>query len=138
MTTDLCAGDYTSASSYHQPVPGYHSGGGCDQLLASQSLMTSAPASGDLSHYSGQTQEPGPVIKTEAEHMGEHCGLETETEESGEESETGEDRLKTEGEGGKESSTSKPPFSYVAMIGEGGKMLIRYPADGNQKGLNLM
>ena len=116
LTTDLCAGDYTSASSYHQPVPGYHSGGGCDQLLASQSLMTSAPASADLHYPSGQTQE-GPVIKTEAEHIGDHCGLETETEESGEESEA-EDRLKTEAEGGKEASNTKPPFSYVAMIGE--------------------
>ena len=26
--------------------------------------------------------------------------------------------VKTEAEGGKETSTSKPPFSYVAMIGE--------------------
>ena len=49
-------GDYTSAS-YHQPVASYHSAGGCDQLLASQSLMTSASA--DLNHYSGQ--ETGPV-----------------------------------------------------------------------------
>ena len=57
------------------------------------------------------------MIKTEAEHIGDHCGLETETEESGEESEA-EDRLKTEAEGGKEASNTKPPFSYVAMIGE--------------------
>ena len=80
--------------------------------------MTSTPASTDLHYPGGQTQ-PEPVIKTEAEHsIGDHCGLETETEESGEESEA-EDRLKTEtGEGGKEASTSKPPFSYVAMIGE--------------------
>ena len=121
MTDLTCPGDYTSPS-YHQSVPGYHSGGagGCDHLLTSQSLMTSAPASADLHYPSGQTQ-PEPVIKTEAEHIGDQCGLETETEESGEESET-EDRLKTEGgEGGKETSTSKPPFSYVAMIGETSK-----------------
>ena len=115
-----CPGDYTSPASYHQSVPGYHSGGGtggCDHLLTSQSLMTPAPASADLHYPSGHTQ-PQPVIKTEAEHIGDQCGLETETEESGEESET-EDRLKTEGgEGGKEASNSKPPFSYVAMIGE--------------------
>ena len=80
--------------------------------------MTPAPASADLHYPSGHTQPGQPVIKTEAEHIGDQCGLETETEESGEESET-EDRLKTEGgEGGKEASTSKPPFSYVAMIGE--------------------
>ena len=133
--TDLmCPGDYTSAASYHQPVPGYHPGpgGGCDQLLASQSLMTSASA--DLNHYSGQetgpvsqpirgqnsghmTNNQSQVIKTEAEHTSEL--LDTETEESGEESEAGDtERLKTETEGGKEASTSKPPFSYVAMIGE--------------------
>ena len=57
------------------------------------------------------------VIKTEAEHTSEL--LDTETEESGEESEAGDtERLKTETEGGKETSNSKPPFSYVAMIGE--------------------
>ena len=57
------------------------------------------------------------VIKTEAEHTSEL--LDTETEESGEESEAGDtERLKTEAEGGKEASTSKPPYSYVAMIGE--------------------
>ena len=74
--TDLmCPGDYTSAASYHQPVPGYHPGGGCDQLLASQSLMTSASA--DLNHYSGQ--ETGPVSQP---IRGQNSGHVTSTDQS--------------------------------------------------------
>ena len=101
----MCSGDYSGPG--YQPAPGYQHSGGCDQLLASQTLIP--PASTELQYNGGQE----PVIKTEAEH----CGLETETEESGEDSEA-EDRLKTEAEGGKEAGSSKPPFSYVAMIGE--------------------